>query len=154
MRESDATVDACPVSRRTVLKSAPAAVVALLPVAAVAFPGSADSELLSTWEAYKVHNRLCDSLLDRDLTDEEWAPFNAEQERLEDLIETLPATTLQGIAIKLRRLLVEYQGSQWIETAVFNPMTPELAEKLEKADWRDAMLCRLIGDIERMDDNR
>ena len=150
MRESHATVDACPVSRRTVLKSAPAAMVALLPVAAVASPASPDSELVSAWNAYAAHRRFCETLPVDEMTDEAWEPFAVELERLETLIDTLPAHTSEGIAVKLRRLLIEYSGKKWIEDAMFYRLPADALARLESDDWRDAMLFRLLCDVERM----
>lgn len=150
MRERYATDGACPVSRRTVLKSAPAAAMAaLLPLDVVATPVS-DSELVSAWAAYTAHRRFCDTLPVEDMTDEDFEPFNAEQERLEALIDMLPAHTSEGVAVKLRRLLIEYSGKKWIEDAMFYRLPNDALMRLESDDWRDAMLFRLIRDTERM----
>lgn len=123
------------------------AMVVAAPVVALAAPPAAahpDAALLAAWDGYRAAWHAFDSaveLLPGGGTEEDHAPYLAAIESCIQQIETLPASTVDGLAVQLRYLFAALLESQdALDAGVYGaPVTAGLAADL-KGDDRYRML--------------
>jgi hypothetical protein len=141
-------------SRRDLLTKAmmTAPVVALAAagtVAAVKLPHHPDAELLAAWNEHAAIWHAMDALpRDEEHNDEHLHLLEDVSPPICEKIESIPATTAQGIAIKLQYLLIAFTESRWAEETVFLGRDPDKDELA--SDYRFRMLFDLIGDVQKM----
>lgn len=133
------------VSRRSILKTGAIAVVAA-PSFASAMEPNPDAELLAAFDAWVKATRVQEAL-PLTLTEEDMKPFDDAAYRAGDLVEELPACTLQGVAAKLRFLFAKRGEGMEHYDAILNGTEPN---EDALADYRDRMTWNLIVDVERM----
>lgn len=123
--------------------SRPVAPAALIP----AIPGSCpDGEIFAAWNDYRRAIRYFDALPD-DHLDAEYEAYVMFVESAEDRLRTIPATTLQGLALKMRFLWAAIgEETEHYDVIIYDaPVTEEAI-----SDGRHRQLWEMIGDVERM----
>lgn len=106
-----------------------------------------DAELLSAWENYKKWWLVIDAL-PPETKREDLAPYYVHHNHYGDLVESLPAKTANGLAVKLKYLFKSFSESRWAELAVINGHPCDEAELGN--DFREKMLWSLISDVQKM----
>lgn len=102
-----------------------------------------DAELFAAWREYVAVSGEYDAL--PFVPDAEMGPWNERLDRCRARMETIPARTMDGMALKLRYLLAAVSENPIvIDTAVHGAPVSEAFTKRVNGDFREAMLWRMV----------
>ncbi|MBP2311872.1 hypothetical protein [Azospirillum soli] len=106
----------------------------------------ADAELLDLWHQYMDLSRRWDAMAKTSASDEEMEPLGKAIDRIDDRMTELPALTMAGVAVKMKRLMIRYTEAPWAVDMTFGDM-PEPHTDMDSRDW---MIWKAIQDAERL----